>query len=70
MTNLTNMTEEQLDQAYEAAVNHKNQIKTEIRHLENQLVFDKNNQAVINLLAEKEEMKAEVQAEIRALLRA
>ena len=68
--NLSNMTEAQLDKAYEAAVNHKNQVSCEIKELNNKLVFDKNNEKLIKLIAEKEELKNNIQMEIRAIRKA
>ena len=64
------MTEEQLDKAYEAAVNHKNQVSYEIKELNNKLVFDKNNEKLIKLIAEKEELRNSIQEEIRAIRKA
>lgn len=68
--NLATMTEAQLDKAYEAAVAHKNQVMLEIKDLKNKLVFDKNNEAIINLITTKEELKATIQEEIRAIRKA
>lgn len=67
---LSNMTEEQLEKAYEVAVNHKNQVSYEIKELNNKLVFDKNNEKLIKLIAEKEELRNSIQAEIRAIRKA
>lgn len=64
------MTEEQLDKAYEVAVNHKNQVSYEIKELKNKLVFDKNNEKLIKLIAEKEELRNSIQEEIRAIRKA
>lgn len=68
--NFSKMTEEQLDKAYEAAVNHKNQVSYEIKELNNKLVFDKNNEKLIKLIAEKEELRNSIQEEIRAIRKA
>ena len=68
--NFSKMTEEQLDKAYEVAVNHKNQVAYEIKELNNKLVFDKNNEKLIKLIAEKEELRNSIQAEIRAIRKA
>ncbi len=67
---LSNMTEEQLEKAYEVAVNHKNQVSYEIKELNNKLVFDKNNEKLIKLIAEKEELRNSIQEEIRAIRKA
>lgn len=64
------MTEEQLEKAYEVAVNHKNQVSYEIKELNNKLVFDKNNEKLIKLIAEKEELRNSIQEEIRAIRKA
>ena len=64
------MTEKQLDKAYEVAVNNKNQVAYEIKELKNKLVFDKNNEKLIKLIAEKEELKANIQMELRAIRKA
>lgn len=67
---LSNMTEEQLEKAYEVAVNHKNQVSYEIKELNNKLVFDKNNEKLIKLIVEKEELRNSIQEEIRAIRKA
>ena len=67
---LSNMTEEQLEKAYEVAVNNKNQVSYEIKELNNELVFDKNNEKLIKLIAEKEELRNSIQEEIRAIRKA
>ena len=64
------MTEDQLEEAYEVAVNHKNQVSYEIKELNNKLVFDKNNEKLIKLIAEKEELRNSIQEEIRAIRKA
>lgn len=64
------MTEEQLEKAYEVAVNHKNQVSYEIKELNNKLVFDKNNEKLIKLIVEKEELRNSIQEEIRAIRKA